>query len=154
MSFTISPEIREIAYHRPELLSIDDYLLKYHFNPGATIPGGPRFIDALPQFVRGLSYVGPGQRKRFEIGTTGGSITLNDLMHHQSASVAVKGQPAARPQALTVRLESGKLVVDRAEVAPGRVVVAADNQTAARASMLILGFPPGSQPRCTSGSGT
>jgi class 3 adenylate cyclase len=143
VSFTVSPEIREIAYHRPESLSIDDYLLKYHFNPGAAIPGGPRFIDALPQFVKGLSYVGPGQKKRFEIKTTGGSITLNDLMHHQGALVAVKGEPAARPQALTVRLEPGKLVVDRAQVAPWKVVVAADNRTAARASMLILGFPPG-----------
>ena len=143
VNFTISPEIREIAYHRPESLSIEDYHLRYHFNPSAAIPGGPRFIDAVPSLVRGLSYVGPGQKKRFELETTGGSITLNDLMHHRSAAVAVKGEPADKPQALTVRLESGKLALDRTGVAPGKVVVAVDNRTAARASMLILNFPPG-----------
>jgi class 3 adenylate cyclase len=143
VNFTISPEIREIAYHRPEALSIEDYHLKYHFNQGAAIPGGPRFIDAVPSLVKGLSYVGPGQKKRFELDITGGTITLNDLMHHLSAVIAVKGDPADKPQSLGVRLESGKLLPDRSEVAPGRVVVALDNRTAGRASMLILNFPPG-----------
>ncbi len=143
VTFTISPEIREIAYHRPESLSIEDYHLKYHFNQSASIPGGPRFIDAVPSLVKGLSYVGPGQKKRFELETTGGSITLNDLMHHQSAALAVKGEPADKPQALVARLESGKLVLDRTQVAPGKVVVAVDNRTASRASMMILNFPPG-----------
>ena len=142
VTFTISPEIREISYHRPEALSIEDYHLKYHFNRSATIPGGPKFIDAVPSLVKGLSYVGPGQKKRFELETTGGSITLNDLMHHLSAAVAVKGKPADKPQPLAVRMESGKLVPGRAEVAPGKVVVALDNRTAARSSMLILNFPP------------
>ena len=143
VNFTISPEIREISYHRPEALSIEDYHLKYHFNQSATIPGGPRFIDAVPSLVKGLSYVGPGQKKRFELETTGGTITLNDLMHHLSAAVAVKGNPADKPQTLGVRMESGKLVPERFEVAPGRVIVALDNRTAARSSMLILNFPPG-----------
>jgi class 3 adenylate cyclase len=143
VTFTISPEIREISYHRPEGLSIEDYHLKYHFNQGATIPGGQRFIDAVPSLVKGLSYIGPGQKKRFELETKGGTITLNDLMHHQSAAVAVKGRPVDMPQTLAVRLESGKLVSERSEVAPGKVVVALDNRTAAKASMLILNFPPG-----------
>ncbi len=142
VTFTISPEIREIAYHRPEALSIEDYHLKYHFNQSATIPGGPKFIDAVPSLVKGLSYVGPGQKKRFELETTGGSLTLNDLMHHASAAVAVNGNPTDTPQPLAVRMESGKLVPERAEVAPGKVVVAVDNRTAAKSSMLILNFPP------------
>ena len=68
---------------------------------------------------------------------------MNDLIHHLSAIVAVKGDPSDKPQALTVRQESGKLVVDRSELAPGRIVVTVDNRTASRASMLILGVPPG-----------
>jgi class 3 adenylate cyclase len=143
VTFTISPEIREISYHRPESLSIEDFHLKYHFSPNASIPGGPRFIDAVPSLVRGLSYIGPGQKRRFELETTGGSITLNDLLHHQSAAVTVKGDAADKPQTITARLEPGKLALDRAGIAPGKVVVTVDNRTAARASMLILNFPPG-----------
>ncbi len=38
VNFTISPEIRDIIYHRPEALSIEDYHLKYHFDQNAKIP--------------------------------------------------------------------------------------------------------------------
>jgi len=143
VAFTISPEVRDITYHRPETLSIEDYHLKYHFNRAASIPGGPRFIEAVPSLVKGLAYLGPGQKKRFEIDTSGGSITLNDLMHHHGATVAVKGASVSSPQSLTARLEPGKLVVERSEIAPGHIVVAADNRTAGKASMMILNFPPG-----------
>ena len=143
VAFTVSSEVREIAYHRPETLSVQDFHLKYHFNRSASIPNGPRFIDAVPALVKGLSYLGPGQKKRFEIDTTGGSITLNDLLHHQSAAVAVKGAPVSSPQTLNARMESGRLVLERSEVAPGHLIVSVDNRTAARASMLILNFPPG-----------
>jgi class 3 adenylate cyclase len=142
VTFTISQELRAISFHRPETLSIEDYLLKYHFNQYATIPGGPRFIDAVPSFMKALSYVGPGQRKRFDLDTAGGSITLNDLMHHLSAAIRVQGSLSVKTQLLGVRMESGKLVPERTEVAPGKVIVALDNRTAAKSSMLILNFPP------------
>ncbi len=143
VNFTISPEIREISYHRPEALTIEDYYLKYHFNQSATIPDGPRFVDAVPSLVKALSYIRPGQKKRFELETTGGTLALNDLMHHLSVAVTVKGAPPAKPQPLAVRLDAGHLVPESTTVAPGKVVVALDNRTAAKASLLILNFPPG-----------
>jgi class 3 adenylate cyclase len=143
VNFTISPEIREIAYHHPESLSIEDYHLKYHFNQSAAIPNGPRFIDAVPGLVKGLSYLGPGQNKRIVLDTTGGSLTFNDLMHHLSAAITVSGAPAEKPQPVIVRLEGGKLVPGQAVVAPGKLIFTLENRTAARASMMILNFPPG-----------
>lgn len=143
VNFTISPEIREITYHHPESLSIEDYHLKYHFNRTAAIPNGPRFIDAVPGLVKALSWLGPGQKKRFVLDTTGGSLTFNDLMHHVSAAVTVSGAPAERPQPVTIRLEGGKLVPGQAVVAPGKLIFTLENRTAARASMMILNFPPG-----------
>ena len=100
VNFTISPEIREISYHRPEALSIEDYHLKYHFNQSATIPGGPRFIDAVPVPREGALLRRPGPEEALRAGYHGGLITLNDLMHHLSAAVAVKGNPADKPQTL------------------------------------------------------
>jgi class 3 adenylate cyclase len=142
VSFTISSEVREISYHRPEALSIEDYHLNYHFTRAATIPGGPRFIEALPRMVKALSWLGPGQKKRFELDTAGGILNLNDLLHHHSAQVAVRGAPMSSPQTLVVKVEAGTLFAERSEVAPGRVVVSVENRTASRASMLILNMPP------------
>ncbi|MGA2976859.1 MAG: DUF5939 domain-containing protein [Spirochaetia bacterium] len=143
VNFTISPEIREIAHHRPESLSIEDFHLKYHFNPGASLPDGQRFVDAVPSLVKGLSYVGPGQKKRFDIETAGGTLTLNDLMHHASLTVVVNGTPSEKTQAVTTRLEGGKLVSEQTTVAPGRILFTLENCTAGKASMMILNFPPG-----------
>jgi class 3 adenylate cyclase len=143
VNFTISQEIREIAYHHPEALSIEDYHLKYHFNQNAVIPGGSRFIDAVTTLVKGLSFIGPGQRKRFALETAGGSLTFNDLMHHLSAAMTVGGAPAEKPQTVTIRLEGGKLIPERDTIAPGKLVFTVENRTAAKASMMILNFPPG-----------
>ena len=143
VNFTLSPEIREIVYHRPESLSIEDYHLKYHFNRSAVMPNGPRFIDAMPGLVKAFSWLGPRQKKRFEIESTGGSLTFNDMMHHLSARVTVNGAPADKPQPVIVRLEGGKLVPGQAVVAPGRIVFTVENRTAARASMMIVNLPPG-----------
>jgi class 3 adenylate cyclase len=143
VNFTISAEVREIVFHHPEALSVQDYHLKYHFNPTATIPGGPRFIDAVPSLVKGLSYINPGQRKRFEVETTGGVITLNDLMHHENVTIQVGGAPADKPVSVSARLEGGKLTADRIHVPAGRLTVTMENKTAGKASLLILNFPPG-----------
>jgi class 3 adenylate cyclase len=143
VNFTISPEIREIIYHRPDALSIEDYHLKYHFNRNATIPGGPRFIDAVPSLVKGLSYVGPGQKKRFEVDAQSGTLTFNNLMQHASVAIPVSGTPASAPQQVTVRLEAGQLVPAQPSVAPGKLLFTVENKTAAKASVMILNIPPG-----------
>ena len=143
VDFTVSPEIRDIVYHHPESLSIEDYHMKYHFNRSAAIPNGPRFVDAVPGLIKALSWLGPGQKKRFQFESTGGSITFNDMMHHLSAPVSVSGAPAEKPQPVTVRLEGGKLVPGQPVVGPGRLVFTVENRTASRASMMIISYPPG-----------
>ena len=143
VTFTLSPEIRDLSYHHPESLSIEEYHLKYHFNRSVAMPNGPRFIDAAPGFIKALSWLGPGQKKRFEIESAGGSITFNDMMHHLSAAVTVNGAPAEKPQPVTVRLEGGKLVPGQAVVGPGTLVFTVENRDASRASMMILSLPQG-----------
>jgi class 3 adenylate cyclase len=143
VAYTISPEIREISYHHPEALSIEDFHLKYHFNPGARVPDGPRFIEAIPTLVRGLSYLGPGQKKRFDVEAAGGSLTFNDLIHHLSVAVKIDGAPAAKQQSVSVRVEGAKITPEPSTVAPGKLQFIVENRTAEKASMLIVNFPPG-----------
>jgi class 3 adenylate cyclase len=144
VAFTISPEIREIAYHRPETLSIEEFHLKYHFNQAARIPDGPRFIEAVPSLVKGLAYLGPGQRKRFEVETAGGTLTFNDLIHHTSTAVAVEGAGAAyaKREPVAVRVEGAKIVAGAERIPPGKAAFLVENKTAEKASMLIINFPP------------
>ncbi len=143
VSFTISPEVRDISYHHPESLGIEDFHLKYHFNGSARLPDGPLFVEAVPSLVKGLSYVGPGQKKHFDIETSGGTLTFNDLMHHLSVAVSVEGAPPAAQQNVTVLVEGTKLAPGVTTVAPGKLRFTVENRTADKASMMILNFPPG-----------
>jgi class 3 adenylate cyclase len=70
-------------------------------------------------------------------------LTFNDLMHHESVALPVTGTPVEGTQTVTLRLEGGKLVLDRAEVFPGRITFSFENKTAGKASMMVLNFPPG-----------
>jgi class 3 adenylate cyclase len=159
VSFTISPELREISYHHPEALSVEDFHFKYHFNQSAVMPDGPRFIDAAASLVKGLSYLAPGQRKRFEVEMQAGTLAFNDLMHHASGEVSVRAASGATapgaaapgaalpakgaPEVVRVRLEGGTVVPESASVSAGKVQFVVENNTAGKASMMILGFPPG-----------
>lgn len=42
ITFTISPQIRDIVYNYPDSLPVEDFYFKYHFNDGAAYAGGPR----------------------------------------------------------------------------------------------------------------
>ena len=59
VTFTISPEVREISFHHPESLSISDFHLRYHFNQSATLPDGARFLDVVPSLVKGQAFLAP-----------------------------------------------------------------------------------------------
>jgi class 3 adenylate cyclase len=144
VTFTVSPAVRDIAFHRPEALSIEDYHLKYHFDPGAALPGGARFVEELPKAVKGLSWVSPGQRRRLPLDVDEGSLVFADLLHHQGASLAVSGARADREQRLTLSFEGGKLRLDRSVIAPGPLLLTIENTTAQRSPLVILGRPPAS----------
>ena len=67
VSFTISPSIREIAFHHPELLSADDFLFKYKLARGvhSWLTGWSH--EALIRTVtKLLAYLEPGERRRVE----------------------------------------------------------------------------------------
>ena len=146
VTFTVSPDVREIAFHHPENLSAEDFHYKYHFSTGAKIPGGPHFAEAVPMLVKSLGFVGPDQRKRFALESSTGTLVFSDLAHHASATVPVDGQPAGAAQNLAIRIEDGKLVPDLPAVSPGKLVVTVENRMPGRGSVMVMQRPPGAVP--------
>ncbi len=92
--------------------------------------------------MKGLSYIGPGQKKRFEMNIQSGSIAFNNLMQHLSVAVPVTGAAVGSPQQVMVRMEAGQIVPAQASVSPGKLVLTVENKTAAKASIMIVNFPP------------
>src|SRR5579859_3057867 len=104
VSFTVSPAIREIKYHHPETLSVEDFYFKYHFNQAARFPNGPTFLEAGSKLARGLSYLQPGEKKKFEVDATSGGFLGHDLICNSGFMIPVKGGPSPSPQPVPLAL--------------------------------------------------
>ncbi|HEY7535146.1 MAG TPA: DUF5939 domain-containing protein, partial [Thermodesulfobacteriota bacterium] len=72
ISFTVSPSVREIIFHNPETLSIEDYFYKYVFSQGAKFSDGTKFVDLVKKFVKIISYLEPWEKKSFELDISPG----------------------------------------------------------------------------------
>src|SRR4051795_1095732 len=61
VTFTVSPQLRQLSFHDPGSLSVEDFHWKARFLNEARLPGQPvRFLDVLQGLVRGLSFLPPG----------------------------------------------------------------------------------------------
>ncbi|MGY4400800.1 hypothetical protein ACVIYL_001603 [Bradyrhizobium sp. USDA 3315] len=60
-SFSVSPQVRRLALHDVDNLSIEDLHWKLKFADSGRLPGGQiRFVDVLRALVRGMTYLPPG----------------------------------------------------------------------------------------------
>src|ERR1700756_2203723 len=61
VSFSVSPQVRRLALHDVDNLSIEDLHWKLKFADSGRLPGGQtRFVDVLRSLVRGMTYLPPG----------------------------------------------------------------------------------------------
>src|SRR5689334_16541521 len=60
-SFSVSPQVRRLALHDVDNLSIEDLHWKLKFADSGRLPGGQaRFVDVLRTLVRGMTYLPAG----------------------------------------------------------------------------------------------
>lgn len=151
ISFTITPPVRDIKYHHPDQLTVEEFYFKYHFNQTARFPGGPTFLEAGAQLMRGLSYLAPGEKKRFAVQATEGALLGHDLINNSGFMISLKGAFMTEADekkdpdyynGLTFALKNGKFEPTGGEVRPGRIIIEIENTMASRASILILNMPP------------
>ncbi|MBI2606948.1 MAG: adenylate/guanylate cyclase domain-containing protein [Deltaproteobacteria bacterium] len=143
VSFTVSPQIRTIAAHDPESLSVQDYYLKYRFSREGRIPGGPRFIEAIPRMLKHMSYFAPGEKKNIRIELERGQIMGHDLLNNAGFMYDVSETRAKGIQAVSVRFSETKAEPDQGSALSGTTDFEIENTAAKKASLLLLAFPPG-----------
>jgi class 3 adenylate cyclase len=142
VGFTISPKVRSIVAHNPAPLSVEDLYLRHHFTrEGRISPGGPRFVDIVPQLTKGLSYLEPNETRTFEIEAEPGALVVHDII---SNNIFVNFVSAATPgpnTELRLRLQDGKLDCAPGSLAPGKLSIAVHNDAEKRNSVHLF-FKP------------
>ncbi|HYM31047.1 MAG TPA: DUF5939 domain-containing protein [Candidatus Cybelea sp.] len=141
--FTISPEIRQIAFHHPKELSAHDYCFLYRMTPDGHLPNGPPLGDVLKSVSIGVRYLPPGEITRFEAEVTGGLFFGWDPDGKGFLQFPIAGLPSAALQVIRVRYDENGCDPSERTVAPGKVVFELENRTDRRRLFSMGVIPPG-----------
>jgi class 3 adenylate cyclase len=164
VSFTISPQVRDIVFLHPDSLSVEDFHLRYLFSRGVLFAGGATLAQVGAALTRFMAYLSPSEQHNIELSLDTGVVHAKNMK--AKSSLVLFPQAARHADASTripILMADNSLRVLGVEVAPrdvvngpalfkyprtaevstGRVVVAVENGTAETSPLWLLQYPAG-----------
>src|SRR5258708_17193761 len=165
VAFTISPQVRDISFHHPDTLPIEDFFMKYHWARGASFPDGQKLEDFAVQITKHCVYLEPKETTTIELDLTSGVLTTKDIINKTSLTFLITAEDNASAQTIPIKLIDGKFTAtDRqlialdvpsgasllkleqvGQVASGKGVVEVENLSDKRCTAWVVIYPPGFQ---------
>jgi hypothetical protein len=71
VTFTVSSAVRDIVFRHPEMLSVEDYYLRYNFSKDFKAPHGMTHEQLVAALSRGFADIEADQQRSFEFDVTG-----------------------------------------------------------------------------------
>src|SRR5690242_10238957 len=121
VTFTVSPAVRSIRFHRPEALSAWDYVFHYKLTSGGIMPDGVPWSETAKGLVRVLTRIEPGSAAHLEIDVTEGAVLGQDFDSDAQFFFPVESGGVTLSH-LPVALEDGTCAAATANIAPGKIV--------------------------------
>jgi len=130
ITFTVSPEIRAIAFHHPDQLSAHDYCFKYGATRDGVLPDGRAFVDVKIALTKAVSYLPPGETTRMTVEASEGSILGISPEGKAGLLYSIEGAPSSSGQVAHVLFEKQVREHAPGSVAPGAITFEVKNATA------------------------
>jgi class 3 adenylate cyclase len=147
VSFSVSPQVRHLALHDVDNLSIEDLHWKLKFTNSGWLPGGQaRFVDVLRSLVRGMTYLPSGKMTtlRAEIGP--GALSGVNVQTQAGFTLPVVNPTAAVPMPNTptiIRIAyDGQRFTPAVSAAPLGPAVFEISNTGPKRGSLLMNWPP------------
>ncbi|HZR73547.1 adenylate/guanylate cyclase domain-containing protein [Bradyrhizobium sp.] len=149
VTFTVSPAVRSIRFHRPDALSAWDYVFHYKLTDGGLLPDGMPWSEAAKTLVRELARIEPGATVRLEVDASEGALFGQDFDSDAQCFFPVeKKQTDATPASpVPLLLDGSTCEFTTATLAPGKVVFEVRNTSKRPVIFGILQLPPGAPQR-------
>jgi len=122
VTFTVSPGVRSIRFHKPDALSAWDFVFHYKMTPGGLMPDGVPWSEVAKGLVRVLTRIEPGSVANLEVDAAEGALLGQDFESDAQFLFPVARQAGVAAPHVPVMLEAGKCVAAPADIAPGKVV--------------------------------
>jgi class 3 adenylate cyclase len=142
VTFTVSPELREIAFHHPERLSAHDRFFKIGGTRDGRLPDGVPFVDVEDSLTKAVIDLPPGETRRLEIEVKEGTVAGTTLEGRASVLFPISGLPAAGPQRFDVVFGEKVREPMTWKAAPGVLVLDIHNVTAELGTFALAILPP------------
>ena len=159
ITFTISPSIREIRFHHPETLSLEEYCFKYLYEPSARM-AGMTIDQALQMFQRHFSMFSPGEKITVEAEVGSGILSCVDVFNQRGFGLRASGEPMQETQKIAVKLTEAGFEVPLPQmkpgefqvgskyyagtvypIRPGKAVIEFEQCVSAKTALLVMHFP-------------
>src|SRR5689334_14546135 len=122
VTFTVSPAVRAIRFHRPEALSAWDYVFHYKLTSGGIMPDGVPWSETAKGLVRGLTRIEPGSVANLEVDAVEGALLGQDFESDAQFFFPVASGAGVTQPHVPVLLDNGKCEAAVANIVPGKVV--------------------------------
>ena len=143
-SFTISPKIREIIYHHPDSLTVEDYIFKYRFSKEARIAGGPKYTQVVQSVLKDLAYIEPEQETAFTFKVNpGGYVGVFDLLMQTRILYPVTMATSSTEQTLAITIKEREIFPAEATFKAGDIRFIVKNTEKKKAATSVIYLPPG-----------
>jgi class 3 adenylate cyclase len=143
VTFTVSPQLRRLAFHDPEQLSVEDFHWKLRFQADARLPGQQvRFLDVLRGLARGVTFLPPGTTTTLRVDLTPGALSGVNVQTQAAFMVPVAGEPKTTPTPLHIKYDGQRFSPSLGAVPPGPIIIDVENSSNMRGSLLLVNWPP------------
>ena len=143
VTFTVSPQLRRLPFHDPDLLSVEDFHWKRRFLNHGRLPGQQvRFLDFLRGMVRGLAFLPPGSTTTLRADLGPGALSGVNIQTQAAFMVPILGEPTTTPTLLRIKYDGQRFSSSHSAVPPGPVVIDVESSAPARGSLLLINWPP------------
>lgn len=148
VSFSLSQQVRRLALHDVDNLSIEDLHWKLKFTDGGRLPGGQtRFVDVLRTLVRGMTYLPPGLTTTMQAEITPGALSGVNVQTQAGFMLPIVNSSAAAatprtPTIIRITYDGQRFTSAVSAMPSGPAVFEITNTGPKRGSLLLINWPP------------
>jgi len=148
VSFSVSRQVRRLALHDVDNLSIEDLHWKLKFANSGRLPGGQtRFVDVLRSLVRCLTYLPAGATTMLQAEIRPGALSGVNVQTQAGFMLPVLDSPATAPTTespalVRIAYDGQRFTPTVSAVPSGAAVFEISNTGPKRGSLLLINWPP------------
>ncbi len=133
VTFTVSPNVRRIAAHDPNSLSMIEYYRQVYWSSGNDLPGDEQLANLFEEMTLDTIELPAGEKASVSLQVPEGRLIVFDPVLHMAQFLTVEGEPTRERQNISVVLNRMHAHPGTVTLRPGLLRISLENQSETRA---------------------